>query len=379
MLSWLPEARSQSGMMVDAVINGKPARLELDTGSAKICLFQAAAKRLAIERSFQGARKVGVSTRLWESQAYATTLRWPGGSTSRLTTSFTVIEPPHNLAMTENADGLVGWGAISENIIEFDGARSEFKFLSKVPTETKNWTKATLFTKDPSAGLALELQAAVNSNMVVLVRTGTRGGVGLPWPNWREWKTSHPRQFSTINSYYEIEWGRVAREQMWASSFTLGPLSLTDLVLEEGARILWGTNSLNVSFLSRGALARLDLIVDGPRRMAYLRPQKNRGIPGEHNRLGAVFLPRDTKSSTLVAIVANPSPAFAAGIRDGDVLLRFDELDATRWWVGEGFSLDDRLNGPAGNKVKLKLEREGQPFEALVVLEDILGPTTKNE
>jgi hypothetical protein len=343
------EARSGSGMIVSAIINGKSARMELDTGSSKICLYQAAAKRLGIERPIFGVRKAGVSTRLWTSQDHVITLRWPGGSSSRFVTSLEVIEPPHNLTLIDDVDGLIGWGTVSENIVEFDGVHSTFKFLSEVPVEARSWTRATVLTNDPSAGtvLALELRATGNSNIVLFVRTGIRGGLGLPWPNWHEWKTNHPNQFSTMNGYYDLEWGRVVREQAWVGAFALGPLKLTDMVIEEGAKILWGTNYSNISFLGRDALSRLDLLVDGPNRVAYLRPKQTRGAGRNHNRLGALFLPPDSKSTTLVAFVAKPSPAFAAGVRDGDVLTRLDEIDVTRWWLGEGFSLDERLNGVA--------------------------------
>jgi C-terminal processing protease CtpA/Prc len=77
------------------------------------------------------------------------------------------------------------------------------------------------------------------------------------------------------------------------------------------------------------ALKRLDLIVDGKHGMAYLRPKQTRSVPGDHNRLGAVFVPRDDQSDDLVAHVLEGSPAFEAGIRNGDVLLSIGGRDLT--------------------------------------------------
>ena len=84
-----------------------------------------------------------------------------------------------------------------------------------------------------------------------------------------------------------------------------------------------------VASLGMAALKRLDLVVDVKRGIAYLRPKKTPAPPpsNPHHGPSAASAPRDENSDDLVARVANASPAYAAGIRDGDVLLKIGERD----------------------------------------------------
>ena len=79
--------------------------------------------------------------------------------------------------------------------------------------------------------------------------------------------------------------------------------------------------------LGLAALKRLDIVIDGKHGIAYLRPKKTPPLPYQHNRLGADFIPQDSHNDDLIAHVANGSPAYEAGIRDGDILLKEGEKD----------------------------------------------------
>ena len=70
------------------------------------------------------------------------------------------------------------------------------------------------------------------------------------------------------------------------------------------------------------ALMHFDVIIDWKNGSLYLRP--NRHIPqrSRYNRIGAVFVPVDGDANNLVGHVANLGPAYEAGIRDGDILLK---------------------------------------------------------
>jgi predicted metalloprotease with PDZ domain len=65
--------------------------------------------------------------------------------------------------------------------------------------------------------------------------------------------------------------------------------------------------------------------------LAYVRAKKTVATPPDHNRLGAVFVPIESQSDDLIAHVIAGGPAYDAGVRDGDVLLKIDKLDVTRW------------------------------------------------
>ena len=70
--------------------------------------------------------------------------------------------------------------------------------------------------------------------------------------------------------------------------------------------------------------------MDGKTGVAYVQPHPGPRAPYQHNRLGAIFAPGDA-SDDLVAFVLDGSPAYEAGIRNGDVLLKIGDLDATKW------------------------------------------------
>jgi C-terminal processing protease CtpA/Prc len=94
-----------------------------------------------------------------------------------------------------------------------------------------------------------------------------------------------------------------------------------------------------------------------------------------YNRAGAVFVPGGDNGTDFVASVIESSPAHAAGIRKGDVLLKIDELDVTKWQTDPAvLPLHRFWSRPSGTKLRLLLRREGRTFEATVELKDVLQP-----
>ena len=124
------------------------------------------------------------------------------------------------------------------------------------------------------------------------------------------------------------------------------------------------------------ALRRLDLVVDGKNGVAYVHPRSDPAPAYPHNRLGAVFVPRDLqRDGPHFAHVVPGSPAFLAGIRDNDVLLKIDDLDITKWRTDPRvLPLSRFWERPAGTILNLTLKREEREFEVIVLLKDILGP-----
>jgi serine protease Do len=92
-----------------------------------------------------------------------------------------------------------------------------------------------------------------------------------------------------------------------------------------------------------------------------------------------VFVPTNAQSNDLTAQVVDGTPAQAAGIRVGDVLLKIDEVDVTKWRTDPTvLPLSRFLARPAGTKLNLTLRREGEIFKITVTLRDIL-PSASSE
>ena len=162
-------------------------------------------------------------------------------------------------------------------------------------------------------------------------------------------------------------------EEAWAEDLTLGPIKFTDIPIGEpdDADLVPGAEFQ--AALGIAALRRLDLIVDGPHYIAYLRPRQSSAPPYSHNRAGAVFLPPDFQRTNLFARVLEGSPAYRTGIRDGDEVLKVNGKDVPDWRT-YGDSMESCCESPAGTELRFTLKRGETNFETTVVLHELLGP-----
>ena len=357
---------------MQARINGQSVRLIFDTGADRVILFPEGARRLGLQvtqstatpKPGSGEAAVGTSEPC-DLTFYGATVR----------TVLNVLDMPDYLHM--RADGAVGWGALRRNIVHIDAISLAVTFLSEVPDEALDWPKFGIRTN--SGFLFIKLDPGEQSKRVVLVDTGFSGGVALAPPNWREWKEMHPRQLATLDSYFMPGAGLVVKEEMLARELALGSLSLTDVPVTEAnpAEVGLGGHAYQAS-LGLTALKRLDLIVDGERGIAYIRSRITAASDYDYNRVGAVFVPPGADDDRLTAHVAVPSPASEAGIRDGDVLLKIDDLDVTEWRTHRGILPLSRFwVRPAGTRLALTLQRKGTLYRTTVTLRDFLRSEDK--
>jgi S1-C subfamily serine protease len=166
------------------------------------------------------------------------------------------------------------------------------------------------------------------------------------------------------------------REEAWADKVDFGPLGLTDVPVAEAtpAEVALGGENYEGD-LGLAALKRLDLIVDGKGGLAYLRVKETTNDSYRHNRLGAVFVPKTQTDTLLAARVVDGSPAHEAGVQNGDLLMAVNGTLVTMTNY-EGYRW---FSGKAGTKIKLKLSRNGEIFEATATLRDILSPGTNKK
>ena len=352
-------ALSEDRLWVDAAINGQPVRFAFDTGAGTLVLFAQTAARLGL--SFSNATqqvRLAPGTEACSLQIL--------GSTSN--TRLAVMDKPSMLPT--RVDGFVGWPNISNNILRIDAVQGTLTGLSVVPDCTTNWTKFKLLPG--SDVLCLEVPQPEGAPAVLFVDTGSDAGVKLAPAFWSAWRAAHAQQPLTFDAYYTPAVGLVVTEEGWADELAIGPLQATGVTVEiaDPGDLARGTISLGLA-----ALKRLDVVVDGQQGVAYLQAQTTAPPAVAHNRLGAVFTPVDLQHEELLAHVMEGSPAWQAGIRDGDVLLRVGDLDVTKWRTDPAVMPMSRFwSRPAGTQLELTLRRDAQEYRSEVTLRHILGP-----
>jgi len=356
----------------DVKINGQPVRIALDTGlDLPVVLFSTTAERLGLKVL---PPDLNYHLKPGEVRARYTEVCSVDIGTTNSKTAVGVVEMP---SYCHDIDGLFGWPLVSQNILKIDAVEDTVEFLDAVPVNPA-WMKIGLLTN--SDLLDLEIPDKSGAKAIIFIDTGFSDGVKLVPPTWRKWKAAHTNSPITLTAYFTPSLGLVIEEESWAKEISLGPLTLTDVPVMEADST---QTALTKAFpdtryeatFGLSALKRLDIIIDGKHGIAYLKLKKSPALPYEHNRLGAVFVPRDAQRDDLVAHVVDGSPAYAAGIRIDDVLLKIGELDATKWRTDPNvLPLSRFWNSPAGTKLELTLKRGDKIFKTTAVLRNILPP-----
>ncbi len=360
-------------ILMDATINGKPACLVFDTGASDLILFRKRADRLGL-KVFEpppdlqvppGEVVVG-KTEECEFALGATRIR----------TAFKVFEPPSFLHL--GVDGAVGWQPIRYNIIQIEASLKQAKLLADAPPESATWLKFHI--RSQSRVLCLEIPGPEASSGVLSVDTGSSCGVALNPERWGAWTAANTNRPRTLLGGYMPGAGTVVLEESWARELTFGPLALTEVpVMSANVAVQAMASPGFEASLGLAALRRLDLIIDGNLGIAYLRPKTGPPAPYEYNRLGAVFAPPSMQGGDLVAHVIDGTPAYEAGIRNGDLLLKVGDLDATKWRTDPTvLPLSRFWERPPGTKLELVLQRGTRTFKTTVVLRQILAPDTES-
>jgi hypothetical protein len=356
---------------VNAKINGKPIRLILDTGTTgDLAIFSTTAKRLGLKYTPPEKQPSPGHVHVGWTEICNFELE-----TNEAEIPIAVVEVPEYTKLPE--DGILGWTAIKNNVISIDAVTGKFSLGAHAPEDDTKWQKFQLETNLDSLALDLPLENGLIG--IVSLDTGSAYGVQINSKKWHEWKKSHTNQPSTFESYGtpSIEW--VIKEESWADKLSLGALMLNNVPIMEADQNDVALGSLpQAKFqanLGLVALKRLDIIIDGKNNVAYLRSKTTSPLPYQHNRLGADFVPQDSRNDDLIAHVANDSPAHKVGIRNGDVLLEINGRDETKWRTDTNSPAEvSAIEKPAGTKLELTLKRGDKIFKTTAVLRNILPP-----
>jgi len=297
-----------------------------------------------------------------------------------------LVEPDsQDPAESDGLSGLLGWSAIHNGIwgIFLGLPRTVLVPLTELPAADHNGVK--LVVLDDDSTLSLRFADARSDNPRIIVDTGNNDGVMLPPEQWRAWNLEHPDAARTIELASVGGDSITPHEIAWADEIKIGNLVLRDVPVSEADRVYTQQAAAGERIVALGlaAVMRIDLVIDGSRKMAVAWTRFSPPRPFPHNRIGATFAPPVVKppdSSAgvrgidLIAHVAARSPAALADVRNGDVLLKVNGRSASEWWNDPKTGFD----GPVGSVFDLSLRRGKSLIRRTVVAKDLLVPRSQN-
>ncbi len=346
-------SRADDRILVNASINGRPVSLAFDTGAGFTVLFRNSADRLRLKTS---------------SMDVTEKCTFKFGEMSQKAV-FDVIEAPFFMSM--NIDGFIGWTAATNHVFELDVERNVCRISDNVPQDLRGWTKWNLVTNAPV--VIFECSNDVGSAKIG-IDTGFPGGVMLSPQRWQLWRTERAGQPATVENGWTPGEDLVNCEMLRARRIVLGAFILADVPVSEATPKFDTAFQHSDAIVGLYALRQMKLIIDARNGVLYTCPIAHPSGQYAYNRLGADFMPKDPdKGEDFAAFVIPGSPAYRAGIRNGDLLLKIGKYDLATLWrhprhLGgkPGF-----FQGDAGTKLKLTLKRNNQEYETTVMLHEV--------
>lgn len=341
-------ASGEDRLKISVKINGKDATLAFDTGAdVSLLVFQPSAKRLHLAVNEVQGKKIAT----FDLEIKAKPVK---------TTALVIDSLPF-----PDIDGMIGLPGLQGKIWSIRWDKMTVSKISSLPADISTWQVINLATNVP----IISFRWAEQGQGLVYIDTGDSGGIALSQAHWEEWLKDHQDTPMTLSTGWSpILGGLVVVKQAWANRIHLGPLTMTGTTVTPAMhkwKRLEGVIGLQ-------ALSCFEVILDLRAQRIYLkrRPDASHIIP-KYNHLGATFCPSSLDADILTAKVLTNSPAYRYGIREGDILLRVDDTDMTKWKTDPSIWKKEFWTAKPGTKYQLELERNGKRIVLPVMLEEI--------
>jgi len=346
-------AWGQNRLTIDARINGKEAVFAFDTGtSVSLVLFKQNIKRFNLDIT---------ETKRKEIAHFDFEI-----GTSKLKAEALVIDSP-----PVQVDGLIGWPFLKGKIWAVLWETKTIARIRSVPEQAKSWLQIDLATDVPVLAFAHGKQ----SKNLIYIDTGDPGGVSLSATCWKRWLKGHPDAPMTLDAGWSPATGGISVvRQSWTDRLDLGALTIPGATVSQIA-YKWPRLEAIVGL---EALSHFEVVLDLRESRIYLKRRDGGHLVPEYNRLGATFAPKSLDSVELIAQVLTDSPGYRCGIRDGDILLRVDDVDMTKWRTDPVIWKRRFWYAEPGTQYNLELRRGGKRIDLQVTLEEIF-PVGRNK
>lgn len=355
----LPFKLLNNHIYVQAVVDGRPLTLLLDTGGVNL-LTPKAALALGLEPSADGSGELAeVRARHLELGAYA------------LSDPLFYVADLGRLPEVEGVafDGLIGHEVFKGLVVTIDYAAKRITLTAP----------AAFGAPAGAARLPFELverMPLVDAEVDGMkgrftVDTGARSSVTLSAPFVAEHGLllRYPRRHETTTG-----WGIGGPTRAYATRagwLKLGELEVKAPVLELSSAVAAaGSDRYVAGSIGGGALRRFTVSIDFVGRALFLQPNADLGAPDLFDRSG-MWINLDGEELIVDDLLAN-GPAARAQVQKHDRIVSVDGVPSTQLPL---LDLRAKLRElPKSSRVKMTLRRDSQVVYAVVVLDDLVPP-----
>lgn len=341
---------SENRLVLNPRIDGARVRIAIDTGTAvPLILFRPTVDKLSLKTEDKKGKKIAV---------FSLEI---GGNKYVNRQALVIDSPPF-----PDIDGLIGWPVLQGAIWKIDWGRMSLSLLPSLPKETRSWKVLKIDHRAPTAAAFLSEQ----KKGLVYLDTGHPDGIALSQSRWDRWNEEKPGLPRTLKSgYLPAAGGFFITELRWSDEYKLGPLVFPYVMVEKSV-YKWPRLE---AILGLEALKHFEIVLDLKESKIYMKERPYSRVEFRYNRLGATFLPASLDSERLVAHVLNNSPAYKAGLRSGDILVRVDNIDMTKWRTDPTIWKKSFWEAEPGTKYSIEIERNDAKQVISVMLEEILN------
>ncbi len=339
-------AWGQNRLTVDAKINGKDAVFAFDTGTnLSFVVFKQTVECFGLNANEQERQKIAhfeleIGKRIYKAEALV------------------IDSPPLDV------DGVIGWPALQGKVWAVQWNTKTLALIPSVPEHVPGWVQINLKTNAP----ILAFPHGMQGKDLIYIDTGDPGGVALSAAQWKRWLKDNPDAPMTLYAGWSPALGGMyVVRQSWSDRLNLGSLTIPSTTVRQAAH-KWARLE---AVIGLKALSHFEVIFDLRESRIYLKTRDGGHIKPDYNRLGATFAPKSLDSVELVAQVLANSPAYRCGIRNGDILLRVDDVDMTKWRDDPSIWKKRFWHANPGTQYNLELKRKGKRIELQVTLEEI--------
>lgn len=359
-----PDVNSDNRITVPLTVRGKPMNFIFDTCSPRSLITKNAAVKAGIsfEKDPELKEKTGFIigvTEKFDFDMFGIDLNAEMG----------VFDLDRDL-MGEY-DGILSWNMFRNTVLFFDKTLRVLSVHESIPFDVSRWKKFRINRQSPNFGFYVE---GDSSGTTIYFDSGDPScGIALVKDEWIRYKENLGDKRATMTSTTGVYGTFHASEEYWDKSFNFYGIHFKGIRVMEIEPQHHDTFPGNVARLGYECLDNLKIMIDGPNDTVYLKESWLTALTPLHNMLGAAFIPgRSDNSDRLVARVAKDSPAYEAGLRDDDVMIRIDDHDFKNWKENiETRKRHTLFHGPEGRAVQIHVLRNGMPLQFKAVLRSI--------